>query len=150
MMSADLETPPEVIPEFLRLAREYPSEIITASRWIGDATFLGYSKIKWICNWIFQKLIGGLFLSSNTDLTYGYRIFPVQLLRSINWREIKHPFFLETSLVPLRLGIKRIEIPVSWKATTEGDSVNSFWANFRYFKTAFRIRFAKINNLITR
>ena len=150
MMSADLETPPEVIPDFLRLSKDYPSGIIAGSRWIGDATFAGYSKIKWVCNWIFQKLIGGLFLSRNTDLTYAYRIFPVKLLQAINWQEIKHPFFLETALVPLRLGVSMIEIPVSWKARTEGDSVNSFWANFRYFKTALRVRFAKIKNLITR
>ena len=83
-------------------------------------------------------------------MTYGYRIFPVKLLRAIDWHEIKHPFFLETALVPLRLGIKLIEIPVSWKARIEGDSVNPFWANFRYFKTALRVRFANINNLKTK
>ena len=148
MMSADLETPPDAIPEFIRLAKQQPAEIIAASRWIGDAAFEGYSKVKWLCNWLFQKMISILFLSQNTDLTYAYRLFPVDLLRSINWQEIRHPFFLETALVPLRLGVKLIEIPVSWKARTEGASVNSFWANFRYFKTALRIRLAAKKKLL--
>ena len=130
------------------LIKESPNDIITASRWIGAGSFQGYSPVKWICNWIFQKMIAFLYLCRNTDLTYGYRIFPADLLRSINWHEVKHPFFLETALIPLRLGVRIQEVPAHWKARTEGVSINPFWANFRYFKTAFRIRFTSRKQLL--
>ena len=43
----------------------------------------------------------------------------------------------------LRLGVKFIEIPGHWTARTEGESQNSFFANFKYFRTAWHNRFLK-------
>ena len=148
MMSTDLETDPHIIREFIRLSKENPNDIITASRWIKGGGFVGYNKIKLICNYIFQKLISLCFLSRNTDLTYAYRIFPVKLMRAIRWEETRHPFFLETALKPLRLGVKITEIPAKWVARDEGDSQNSFFKNFAYFKTEFRIRFMKREDIL--
>ena len=113
---------------------------MTSSRWIKGGGFEGYSKIKWLCNYFFQKIMGILFRSRNTDMTYGYRIFPTDLMQSIRWEETRHPFFLETALKPLKLGVELIEIPAQWRPRQEGESVNGFFANFAYFKTAFRIR----------
>ena len=140
MMSADLETPPECVPLFIAGAKKHPGDIVTASRWIKGGSFSGYSKVKWACNFVFQKLIGILFGSSNTDLTYGFRLFPTALMQKINWEETKHPFFLETALKPLRLGVRMYEVPAKWEARPEGESVNSFFHNFAYFKTAWRVR----------
>lgn len=141
MMSADLETPPECIPLFIEQEKRHPEDITTASRWIEGGSFSGYSKVKWICNFFFQKMIGMLFCSSNTDLTYGFRMFPTALMQKIRWEEKKHPFFLETALKPLKLGVKMYEVPAKWEARTEGESVNSFFHNFAYFRTAWHIRF---------
>jgi len=140
MMSADLETPPACIPLFIEQEKQHPEDITTASRWIKGGSFTGYSKVKWLCNFFFQKIIGILFGAKNTDMTYGFRIFPTDLMQKINWEETKHPFFLETALKPLKLGIKMYEVPAKWEARPEGESVNSFFANFAYFKTAWRIR----------
>lgn len=148
MMSSDLETDPNNIHDFIALSKENPNKIITASRWIKGGGFEKYNKVKWLCNMIFQKMIGALFLTSLSDLTYDYRIFPSSLMKHINWEELKHPFFLETALKPIRLGTKFIEIPSQWKARTEGESQNSFWANFMYFKTAWHIRFLKKKKII--
>jgi hypothetical protein len=49
---------------------------------------------------------------------------------------------LETLLKPLRLGVPVIEIPSVWKARTEGESHNSFFRNFTYFRTGLKTRFA--------
>lgn len=143
MMSTDLETPPELVARFIELAKKTPDTIITASRWAKGGGFSGYSLIKKFCNWVFQFGIGLLFFSRNTDLTYAYRIFPTALMRSIRFEEPKHPFFLETALKPMRLGVKLIEIPAVWEARTEGESQNTFFQNFAYFRTAWRIRFMK-------
>jgi glycosyltransferase involved in cell wall biosynthesis len=141
MMSSDMETDPKLVRTFIRYAKKYPDKIITASRWKAGGDFKGYNKIKLICNYIFEHAIAFFYLVPYTDLTFGYRIFPSDLMKRINWEESKHPFFLETALKPIRLKVKFIEIPAHWEARTEGVSQNSFFQNFKYFKTAWRIRF---------
>lgn len=148
LMSSDLETDPNLICEFIRLEKKNPDKIITATRWKKGGGFDGYNKVKLVANAIFQRMIALLFFVSLTDITYAYRIFPRSLMLSISWEELKHPFFLETALKPIRLGVKFIEIPVKWTARTEGVSQNSFWANFKYFKTAWHVRFMKKKNIL--
>ena len=148
MMSSDLETDPNVIRTFIRAAKKHPSYIITASRWRKGGGFENYNKIKLICNLIFERTIGIFYLTPLSDLTYAYRIFPSKLMKGIKWEELKHPFFLETALKPLRIGVKFIEVPGHWAARTEGNSVNSFFDNFKYFKTAWHNRFLPIHKML--
>ena len=82
-----------------------------------------------------------MFFSKLTDMTYGYRLFPSQLVKNFAWKELKHPFLLETILLPLKLNIDILEIESKWNSRSEGESQNSFFANFLYFRTAFRIKF---------
>ncbi len=149
MMSADLETPPEAVARMIEESKKRPGCIVTASRWMEGGGFSGYSRIKRLCNAVFQKTFSLLFLTRLSDLTYAFRLFPVKLMNAVDWKETRHPFFLETSLVPLRLGVPFVEIPAHWSPRPEGDSQNSFFANFRYFKTAFRIRFAKHGSFLS-
>lgn len=148
LMSSDLETDPNLIKEFIRLEKEAPDKIVTATRWKRGGGFEGYNKVKLVANCVFQKLIAWLFGSGLSDITYAYRIFPRNLMVRIRWEELKHPFFLETALKPLRLGVEFVEIPVKWTARTEGVSQNSFWANFKYFKTAWHVRFMKREDIL--
>ena len=148
LMSSDLETDPNIIQEFIANAKKHPSRIITASRWRKGGGFEKYNKVKLICNLIFERTIGLFYFVNLTDITYAFRIFPTELMRSIEWTELKHPFFLETALKPIRLGVKFIEIPAHWAARTEGVSQNSFFANFKYFKTAWDNRFLKREQIL--
>ena len=141
MMSSDLETDPNVIRKFIAASKKYPDRIITASRWRKGGGFEHYNKVKLVCNLIFERAIGLFYLTPLSDLTYAYRIFPTKLMQSIEWEELKHPFFLETALKPLRLGVRFIELPAHWAARSEGVSQNTFFANFSYFKTAWHNRF---------
>ena len=140
MMSSDLETDPYLVQVLVAYAERNPDAIITASRWAPGGGFKGYNKLKLICNMVFEKAIALLYFTRLSDLTYAYRIFPADLMRNIRWEELKHPFFLETALKPLRLGTKFIEVPALWEARTEGVSQNTFLANFKYFKTAWHNR----------
>ncbi len=148
MMSSDLETDPNVIKRFIAEAKKAPDHIITATRWKRGGGFEHYNKVKLVCNLIFEKSIAALFFVNLSDLTYAYRIFPTELMQSIKWEELKHPFFLETALKPLRLHVRFIEVPGRWVARTEGVSQNSFFANFKYFKTAFHNRFMKKEDIL--
>ena len=61
---------------------------------------------------------------------------------------MKHPFFLETALKPIKLGIKIHEIPSSWSARREGESQNSLLQTFKYLKIAFKVKFEKREKLL--
>lgn len=139
MMASDLETDPHLVKEFIQQAKLYPDAIITATRWTQKDAFTGYNPIKKILNYVFQKLFSVLYKTQLTDMTFGFRIFPVNLLRAINWEELRHPFLFETILKPLKLGVTVFELPTTWKARDEGDSQNTFWRNFEYFKIGFRV-----------
>jgi hypothetical protein len=82
-----------------------------------------------------------LYWTPLTDMTFGYRCAPTKLFQSIAWEELKHPFFIETLVKPLRLGVRVHEIPTVWKAREEGESQNSFWETFKYFRPAWKTRF---------
>ena len=148
MMSSDLETDPALVQKLIAEVREYPDGIATASRWIKGGQFEGYSAIKLVANYLFQKMFSVLYATRVSDLTYAYRIFPRWLVRAIRWEELKHAFFLETVLKPLRLGVSFREVPATWKARTEGESVNPFMANFTYFRIALTTRFCPRDRLL--
>jgi hypothetical protein len=91
---------------------------------------------------VFQKIFSVLYGVKLTDMTYGFRIFPTDLVKSIRWEELRHPFFFETLIKPLRLGIHVREIATPWKARVEGESQNTFLRNFAYFAPGFKTRFS--------
>lgn len=140
MMASDLETDPKLVPQLIEESKKQPDIIITGTRWTGGG-FEGYNAIKLCMNYVFQKFFSMLYGTELTDMTYGYRIFPVSLVQSIDWEELRHQFLFETVLKPLRLGVKVKEIPTRWTARVEGESQNPFFRNFSYFKTGLALRF---------
>jgi glycosyltransferase involved in cell wall biosynthesis len=142
MMASDLETDPNDVRTLIAEARKNPSAVVTASRWHQGGGFAGYSRVKLVCNWIFQRCFSVLYGVRLSDMTYAYRIFPTKLVQSIRWDELRHPLLFETLIKPLRLGVPVIEIPSVWRARTEGESQNPFFRNFAYFRTGLKNRFA--------
>ena len=118
MMASDLETDPHAVRTLIAAAQMRPSAIVTASRWRATRGFQGYSKVKLLCNWVFQRFFSTLYGVRLSDMTFAYRIFPTKLVQSIRWEELRHAFLFETLVKPLRLGIEVIEIPSGWKART--------------------------------
>jgi hypothetical protein len=148
MMASDLETDPNTVKTLIANAETHPSAIITASRWRMGKGFQGYSKIKLILNWVFQRFFALLYGVRLTDMTFAYRIFPTKLVQSIHWEELRHAFLFETLVKPLRLGVEVIEVPSGWKVRSEGKSQNTFLLNFIYFRTGLRTRFASRQSIL--
>ena len=142
MMASDLETDPVLAPQLIALARQNPDAVGTVTRWQRGGGFHGYNPVKLLLNAIFQKIFSLLYQTNLSDMTYAYRIFPKKLLQAILWEEFRHPFLFETLIKPLRLGVSVIEIPGKWQARDEGESQNTFFRNFAYFKIGFRVRFS--------
>ncbi len=143
MMAPDLETDPHNVKDFIEMGKKYPADMTTASRWLRKGSFEGYNKTKYVLNYLFQKMFSVIYWVKLTDITFGYRLAPTEFLQSIQWEELKHPFFLETALKPIRLGIKIHEIPSNWAARHEGESQNSLLQTYKYLRIAFKVRFER-------
>jgi glycosyltransferase involved in cell wall biosynthesis len=148
IMASDLETDPKYVKDLIEAARKNPDSVVGTSRWLEPGQFHGYSKIKLLCNWLFQRFFSILYGTHLTDMTFGYRILPTKLVQAIRWEELRHPFNLETAVKPLRLGVPVTEISTSWHARIEGESQNPFFRNFEYFKTGLRTRFASRRSIL--
>lgn len=148
MMASDLETDPSTVKTLIAQSKLAPSAVITATRWRQGGSFQGYNPIKLILNYIFQKLFSLLYRCNLSDMTFGFRIFPTQLVNSIQWEELRHPFLLETLIKPLRLGVPIVEVPTSWKARMEGESHNPFIQNFKYFPIALKVLMTPRNRIM--
>ncbi len=143
MMASDLETNPNDVQKLIAEAKRYPDAVICTSRWCSGAVFgKGYSRAKYLANYIFQQIMKVVYGAGLTDWTFGFRLFPRSVVTSIRWEEMRHPFFLETVLKPLSLGFQTREIATSWSPRQEGVSQNPFWRNFLYFKTVVKVRLA--------
>lgn len=148
LMAPDLETKPEDAPVLVAAAKAHPDAVITASRWRGGG-FEGYNPVKLAANWMFQRMFALLYMTNLSDMTFGYRILPTHLTKTIRWEELRHPFVLETIVKPLRLGVPVVEVPTSWTARVEGESVNPFLRNFEYFRPGLRVRFMRRDAILS-
>lgn len=148
MMASDLETDPHLVKDFIRLEKENPHAIITATRWKTKGGFSGYNPFKLAFNWVFQLVFSIFYRTRLSDMTYGYRIFPSELVKSIHWEELRHPFLFETIIKPLRLKTKVVEIPTKWEARKEGESQNTFLRNFEYFRIGIKGLFYSKENIL--
>ncbi len=146
LMSSDLETEPRAARTLIAEARK-GWDIVATTRWTQGGGFDGYNPVKLAANWVFQRVIGILYRTSLTDLTFGYRIWRTEMLRGQAWQELRHPFLLECLLRPLQQGATATEIPVRWRARQEGESHNPFWRTFLYFRIALQLRFQSQNKL---
>lgn len=150
MMGADLETDPATFPFMVAEAKRHRAAIVTATRWKGGLRFDGYGLLKLVLNRIFQGFFAFLYGVQLTDLTFAYRILPTDLVRSVRWEELKHPFLFETIVKPLRLGVEVIEVPSFWQNRQEGVTHSTFLTNFLYFRTGLKTRFRSRRKLLKR
>lgn len=140
MMVSDGEMDVSAVSKMIAEAKKYPQAVIKTSRWIKGGGFIGYNKVKLVCNRIFQEMLRIIFHSKLTDITNCYQISPARLLQSLDFKEEKHPFFLEAVLLPMKENAQIIEIPCKWMRRTDGLDETVLLRCFPYFKTAFRIK----------
>lgn len=141
VMFSDAESDPDSVKDMIEQAKQHPQAIISASRWMKGGQFHGYGPIKIYYNYFAQKMFAWLYGSKLTDLTFGYRIYPATLSRSIRWQEVRHSFVFESILKPMRLGVQILELPTIWRARNEGESQLVLFTYLRYFWIGLKFRF---------
>jgi glycosyltransferase involved in cell wall biosynthesis len=142
LMAADLETEPAAVDRMVDKILETGCDGVIANRWLPGGGFTNYDPLKYVLNWIFQKIFKIFFRTSLGDLTFGFKILSKEITDSIDWEGTLHEICIETTVKPIRRGFLIQEIPSVWVGRREGQSVNKFLQNFRYVKLAFRILFA--------
>lgn len=148
IMFPDMESDPKDVVTMIEEEKKHPEDITAASRWLLKDGFVGYDRLKKVINWICTRMCALYYGTKVTDLTFGYRIYPTSIMQSIRWEQLKHPFFLETCLKPIRLGLKIYEIPSAFVARSEGESVITLGQYIHYAKPAFKIRFYKRKDIL--
>ncbi len=147
-LAADTDTDAAVVSAMIEAAKRRPAAIICASRWLKGGGFEGYGRGRVVLNYLFQKMLQVLFFTRLTDLTYGYRLFPVKTLLSVTWEDDSFSFGMETSLKCLRLGCEFCEVPAVWRARCQGKSQNSPTAKLKYIGTVLKVRFARADSFV--
>jgi glycosyltransferase involved in cell wall biosynthesis len=143
LMASDLETDPELIPQFIEKMQQRRWDVVAASRWLPGGGFEGYGRARTLVNWGFQRCFRWLYGSRLTDLTFAYRLYRREALEGICWEQLHHPFLLECLLKPLRLGARVVEVPCRWRGRTEGESAGSFRSMLQYVPLAVHVRFMR-------
>jgi dolichol-phosphate mannosyltransferase len=143
LMAADLETEPAAVDRMVDKIVETKCDGVIANRWLPGGGFTNYDPIKYVLNWIFQKIFMLLFWTNLGDLTFGYKILSKKMTDLIQWEGTLHEICIETTVKPIKQGYHLEQIPSVWVGRQEGRSVNAFFKNFRYLKMAFKILLAR-------
>jgi dolichol-phosphate mannosyltransferase len=113
--------------------------LVIGSRWMRGGGFSGYGKLKYILNLGFQKVFRVMFCTRLHDLTYGYKLLRLRVVKDVDWTSTRHEIGCETTLKPIRLGVSAAEVPTRWTSRVQGASKNNFSSNFRYVRMALSI-----------
>jgi len=140
IMSGDLETEPEAVDRMYNKMLETGADVVIGSRWLKGGGFQNYSRVKLVCNWLFQKVFRLIYRTQINDLTYGFKLLRREVIRAIPWESTHHTMYIETTVKPLQLGYRLEQVPTVWIGRREGESVNGFFRNFEYVRLALRVK----------
>ena len=137
-MASDMETNPYELKNMINVSSKNNNSIISADRWISSKGFSDYGVIKFLANFIFQKLLKIFFNYKILDFTFAYRVYPRNALINHRIKELRHGFALETLLAPMKKGFSVITLPAKWKKRVEGNSSITIESYISYLRVFFR------------
>ncbi len=148
LLPSDLAIDLSCVPVMIESVRKKPDVISKTSRWLKRGSFHNYGASKQLLNKAAQIFLRILYNAGLTDFTSPVQTAPTEAYHNAVWQELNFPFLLEMVLVPLRAGYSFEEIPVECFERKEGFSRNSAKQTALYLKTALRVRFTPVKNLI--
>ena len=138
IMASDMETNPNELKKMINISFKNPKKIVSADRWINQKSFKGYGIIKFLSNFMFQKLLKFFFDYKILDFTFAYRIYPKSALKGYKIKELRHGFALEILLVPIKKGFEIITTSAKWRKRVEGNSSITINSYISYLKVLWR------------
>jgi glycosyltransferase involved in cell wall biosynthesis len=141
LMAADLETEPAAVDRMVQKVGETGADEVIANRWLPGGGFTNYDPVKFVLNWIFQKMFRLFFWTRIGDFTFGLKLLSKEVAETVPWEGTMHEICIETTVKPLKQGYHLEQVPTVWVGRKEGRSVNTFFKNFRYVKMGLKTVF---------
>jgi len=138
LMAGDLETEPAAVDRMVQKVVETGCDEVIANRWLPGGGFTNYDPLKFVLNWIFQKIFRVLFWTRIGDFTFGLKLLSKEIAETVEWEGTLHEICIETTVKPLKKRYHLEQVPTVWVGRKEGSSVNTFFKNFRYVKMGLK------------
>jgi dolichol-phosphate mannosyltransferase len=148
ILYADCESNPDAVKDFIARLLETNADMIVGSRWHAQCEITGYPLIRYIFNRVYQFVFRILYRTPIRDLTFGFNLMSVDIVKNIRWRGHKHEIATEMVLKPLRLKYHIEELPVNWHRRNEGQSKLKLIRYLLYPQMALLVRILPKNRLI--
>jgi len=117
------DDPKDVVRMMEKIQEGY--DVVYGSRFVPGGALHGYPGRKWLYNRGFNGLTRFLFGLPHKDITNAFKAYRREVLERIDLRQVESKSFDVTAELPLkahRHGFRSVEVPVSWRNRTEGES----------------------------
>jgi dolichol-phosphate mannosyltransferase len=144
-MDADHSHDPREIPLMVNKIKDY--DYVIASRHVPGSSVVGWNTRRKILHSMAGSFARKCAKLDITDPTSGFRIFKKNVLKTINFSEIKSEGFafqVELLCYLRRMGIKGIEIPTRFVNRTRGKSKMGFSESLQFIKMCYRLLLNRI------
>lgn len=129
--------------QMVKTSMKNPEKIIKVSRWLRKGDFVNYGKFRLIVNYVSQKIFAVLYNSNLTDFTNPTQIAPINVYRSIEWKNDDFGLIPELVFRPLKAGCDFMEIPCKNTEHRRGGGNSNLYMLIKYYFIIFKIRFEK-------
>jgi glycosyltransferase involved in cell wall biosynthesis len=140
VQDADLEYDPFDYPKLLAPILEKRADVVYGSRFIGQNHDM--SRLHRYGNQFLTRLTNLLFHTSITDMETCYKMFPASVIQKIQIESDRFNFEPEITAKILRLGLKILEVPISYQGRSFQEGKKITWKDgFSAVWTLLRFRF---------
>jgi glycosyltransferase involved in cell wall biosynthesis len=133
-IDADLQHPPESIPEFTRRAERFPGILIGTRR--RNLRIMPFSR--WLTNHLTSVIVSVLSGTTVRDSQSGYRLIPLEVLRDVELKSSKYDLESEILIKAARKGYPIGEVPISTIYQGSTSFINPIIDTGRFIKLMWR------------
>ncbi len=145
MIDSDGEMDLNSIPKMINVVINTNADVVIGSRYMNGGGIVGaYPPLKRILNISFQYIFRLLFWTKVSDLTYGFKLLKADILNDLHLEAKYQNIGVETTLKPIRLGLKVEQTPAIHRSRGYVGSSLTLIGNLRYPITALKILFWKL------
>jgi glycosyltransferase involved in cell wall biosynthesis len=119
---ADGSEHPDDVAKFIVTSKKTPDACVFGNRFASPGLITGYPPFKRFLNRLVNGGLGLVFRTDSPDLTNGFKLYPREVIASINPKSDDFSITLELSLGAICAGIRVITIPTFWRGREAGKS----------------------------